>query len=221
MLTYLNRSSKIVYVIFDLDGTLVDTFGLVRFAFNCALRGVLGQELKMKRFPNIYGPPKKIFSRMLSSEKVAAAVNSYHECYRKYFRQFSGAYAGIHDMCRALQNAGKVLGVFTGAGLEVTEMTLELSGLSPYFPSFVTGDDVREPKPSPQGLLLTMRKMNASFDQTIYIGDSRSDIKSSKGAGIWSGAVLWGAANRTLLLGEGPDLVFNQPSDVLEALLGD
>lgn len=79
------RGSGVGYVIFDLDGTLVDTFGLIVASFNYALRAALGERPIKQRFPDIYGPPSKIFSKSLSSEQVAAAVLSYHEYYEGAF----------------------------------------------------------------------------------------------------------------------------------------
>ncbi|WP_251081456.1 HAD family hydrolase, partial [Frankia sp. Mgl5] len=78
------------------------------------------------------------------------------------------------------------LGIVTGKGSNSAEISIAQLQLAPFFPVVITGDDVAEPKPHPEGILLAMKLLQAEPQTTLYVGDSDSDIKAAKAAGVTS-----------------------------------
>lgn len=210
------------YVIFDTDGTLVDTLELIVASYNYAVAELLGKKFGTAEVSGLFGPTmEKILAKIVPSKYLKAAVARYHEYYQLHFRDHARIYPGIHELLSALHRTGKKLAVFTGAGEQAAKVTLEQAGLSGFFSTVVTGDDVSQPKPDPHGLILAMRAIGASADQTIYIGDTREDVEASRSAGIRSAVALWGSGDSSRLRALKSDFIFRDPSEALEVLLND
>lgn len=208
------------YVIFDTDGTLVNDLELIVFSYNYAVSEVLGKKFETEEVSALFGPTmEKIMAKIVPSKDLGGAVVRYHEYYKMHFHEHARIYPKIHTLLSELQRTGKKMAVFTGAGEQIAKMTLELSGLSSFFLTMVTGDDVIQPKPDPEGLHQVMGVSRALADRTIYIGDSSADIEASRKAGIRSGAALWGSREPNELRAMKPDFIFADPSDALEVLL--
>ncbi len=211
--------SKIDCIIFDSDGTLVDSLNLIVSAYNYAVEPALHETFGDEQVASLFGPPmEKIFSTVLSAKFANDAVLRYHEYYLEHFHDFAKVYPGISELVTSLHDSNQTLGVVTGAGRIAAELTLKLSDLSTFFSTVVTGDDIGRPKPDPDGLQLAIRKMSAIPNRTIYIGDSVSDIQAAKNAGTLSAGALWGSRHSTELVKLNPDFLFHKPSDVLESL---
>ena len=210
---------KIDCILFDSDGTLVDSLKLIVSAYNYAVEPALHETFQDEQVASLFGPPmEKIFSTVLPAEFANTAIIRYHEYYRERFHDYAKVYQGIPELVTSLYDSNQKLGVVTGAGRTAAQLTLKLSGLSFAFKTVVTGDDVDQPKPSPGGLQLAIHKMSAAPDRTIYIGDSGVDILAAKNAGAKSGGALWGSRHPAELIKTKPDFLFRKPSDVLESL---
>ncbi len=206
-------------ILFDSDGTLVDSLKLIVTAYNYAVEPALHRTFRDEEVASLFGPPmEKIFSTVLPAKFSNNAMLRYHEYYREHFHDYAKVYPGIQELVTSLHDSNQPLGVVTGAGKMAAELTLELSGLCSSFKTVVTGDDVNRPKPDPGGLQLAIRNMSALPHRTIYIGDSVVDIQAAKNAGTMSGGALWGSRHPTELLKLNPDFLFHKPSDVLESL---
>jgi len=206
-------------VIFDSDGTLVDSMKLIVNAYNYAVEPALHQTFGEERVASLFGPTmERVFSSVLPVQFVDEAILRYHEYYQKHFHDYASVYAGIPELITSLYNSKQPLGVVTGAGRRAAELTVKLSGLSLFFKAVITGDDVTRPKPDPDGLCLAIRRMSATPAATLYIGDSLVDIQAAKRAGINSGGATWGSRQKAELVGSNPTFLFYKPSDVLESL---
>ena len=210
---------KIDGIIFDSDGTLVDSLKLIVNAYNYAVEPVLHETFGVEQVSSLFGPPmEKILLCVLPSKFANEAVHRYHEYYREHFQDYANVYPGIPEVVTSLHRSNQTLGVVTGAGRQAAELTLKLTGLFSSFGTVVTGDDVGRPKPNPDGLQLAIRKMSTLADRTVYIGDSVVDIQAAKNAGTMSAGALWGSRHPTELAAASPDFLFYTPSDVLKSL---
>lgn len=208
------------FVIFDTDGTLVEDLDLIVAAYNYAVSEYLEREFGVEEVSALFGPPmSKIVAKAVAPEFLDVAVKKYHEYYSVHFHERARSYPGVRKMLTSLKEASYRLGVLTGAGREAARITLEKSRLSEFFDAIVTGDDVTQPKPDPEGLGLAINLMKAFPERTVCIGDSPLDIQASRRFGIRSGAALWGSRNIEEIRALKPDFIFNRPSDVEEALL--
>jgi HAD superfamily hydrolase (TIGR01509 family) len=206
-------------LIFDSDGTLVDTLHLIVEAFNYAAEPVLGKRFDEADVSALLGPTmKRIFTNLLPPDAVNDAVDRYHRFYRQHFHEYARVYPDVLELLTAIQKSGRKLGVLTGAGRIAAESTMQFARLSEFFTTLVTGDDVDHPKPDPQGLLMAISKTGVTPDKTVYVGDSVVDLETARRAGARSGAALWGSRHPNELSLWRPDFIFREPSQITETI---
>lgn len=209
-------------LLFDLDGTLIDTYRLYVECYRRALEPHLG-----------HAPSdREIIARNPASERrflaewlgEAAGEACHAEMRRLYGELFDsmweGWYEGAPEMLAALGAAGYPLGVVTGKGREAWEVTRARCGIGG-FGVVVTDDDVSAAKPDPGGLLAAAEALGVAPAEAVYIGDSTSDLQAGRNAGMRIGAALWpktapGEADAFLRRIEPmqPDWIFHRPADV-------
>lgn len=212
-------------ILFDVDGTLVDTYELYLESYRRALRPHLG-----------YLPPVEEFiARKPASElhflTEWIGAEGALECHERMCRHYEalhaslcgGAYDGVREMLAALRAAGIPLGVVTGKGRRAWTVTAKALDLGE-FEVVVTEDDAEHPKPHPGGLLAAASGMRTAPNGVVYLGDSVIDMEAGRLAGMRVGAALWPKEtdeDRHLFLEQiemySPDWRFERPSDVTRA----
>lgn len=216
-----SKSSVVVrpafpFVIFDMDGTVVDSLELITNAYNFAAAGYLPRQLSVDEVLSMSGCTLEgQLTNYVPSDKLAASVDLYHEYFELNFNRMIQIYSGIRSLLFSLRRRGVKLAVYTGASKKTASHTLHQTELLPFFEIIVTGDDVTKPKPDPEGLYSTMDSLGASPDQTVYIGDHPNDLYALREAGVKCGAAHWGSRTGPQLERLNPDFAFKQPSEVL------
>ena len=207
------------YIIFDMDGTLVENMELIVRSFNFAVKDIVGKEFSRQELYSRFGPTlEQMITDLVPAKHQESAVRSYHAYYREHFKELASVYEGIPDLITQLQNAKIGMAIYTGSDGRMTKTTLELSGLQERFPIVVTADDVREAKPDPEGLIRTLDLIRGSRDRAIYLGDAVRDMEAAKRASMASAAALWGFGDPARLKRSGPDYAFEKPLDALRQL---
>lgn len=117
-------------------------------------------------------------------------------------------------MLTYLKGRGVRLAVFTGKGKRTTTITLEALGLSRYFDIIVSGTDVVQHKPHPEGICRVLDRFNVRAEETIMVGDSLSDIKASRAAGVHIASALWDCFDPESVLSENRLLAFHSVEDL-------
>jgi len=212
-------------ILFDVDGTLIDTYRLYVEAYRTALAPFLGREPTLDDFLE----RRPASERHFLVEWIGAedAFQCHAEMQRTYAELhgafFEGAYDGVREMLAALRSAGLRLGLVTGKGRGAWEITREAIDLGD-FEVVVTEDDVERPKPDPAGLLLAMERLRVDPRRTVYIGDSATDLEAGRRAGVLVAGALWpktapGEMERFTeeIRRWEPDWVFERPADVVRA----
>jgi HAD superfamily hydrolase (TIGR01509 family) len=199
------------WFVFDMDGTLVDTFQLNLRSFNHAVKRNLTPEEALD-IPS--GTLEEQLNNYVSSGGVPRAIERFHAHYKRHFESTTRVFPGIRELLFVMRAKGIKLAVCTGASGQIAEYTLARSELSDYFPTVVTGDDVRKPKPDPSGLRLVMEKIGAHSDQTVYVGDHPDDITASRNTGART-AAKWGSQHVSELDDLKPDFLLRHPSEAL------
>ncbi|HEX6746210.1 MAG TPA: HAD family hydrolase [Longimicrobium sp.] len=216
---------RIRAILFDLDGTLIDTYRLYLESYRRALEPFLGhaptEREMIERGPS---SERRFLLGWLGDERGEAC----HAEFRRHYAELHGAYVdgvyrGVPEMLAALRAAGYPLGIVTGKARHAWEVTDREMGLGA-FDVVVTDDDVDAGKPDPQGLLSAARAMAVEPGETVYVGDSTVDLAAGRAAGMRTAAVLWpktgeGEAERFVnrITPLAPDWVFSQPADVTRA----
>jgi phosphoglycolate phosphatase/pyrophosphatase PpaX len=224
----LNQPSSLGYILFDLDGTLIDTYRLYLESYRRALAPHLG------RIPT----DAEIIARRPSSERRFLAewiaeeqANSCHATMREHYAALHGAlgegvYPGVPEMLAALRSAGYRLGIVTGKGRDSWEVSRSLLHQTAW-EVVITDDDVRRPKPDPEGILLALQQMDAQPADAVYVGDSPGDLDAGRRAGTRVAAALWpktAPGEREQFLQHvaqfTPEWLWDQPADVTRSLAG-
>ncbi len=215
-------------ILFDLDGTLIDTYHLYLESYRRALAPHLG------RAPT----DAEIIARRPSSERRFLAewigeeqANSCHATMREHYATLHGAlgegvYPGVPEMLTALRSAGYRLGIVTGKGRATWGVSQSFLHQGEW-EAVVTDDDVRHPKPDPEGILLALGQMGVEPDNALYVGDSSGDLDAGRRAGTRVAAALWpktAPGERESYLEEiacfMPDWAWERPADVTRSLAG-
>ena len=223
----MNRVARAV--LFDLDGTLINTFHLYMESFRRTLEPHFNRRLSDAEIM-AFNPHAE--QRLLLELIQEMEFTPYFERFLTFYSAlhdalFAGPYEGVLDMLRTLQGQGYLLGVVTGKSRDawrITATRMENEGFEDLFHIVLTDDDVHVPKPSPEGLLLVLDALEIQPTQALYIGDSLLDREAAREAGIPFGAALWAMGrNGQAMFAQpvGPDdggLIFRQPVEVVEWL---
>lgn len=209
-------------VIFDFDGTLADTIPLIVASFNAACKMPLGRELSAEEVIARFGiPDAAMLRRELqneSQETVTKAIENYFRCYEQQHSMVE-IFPGINEMLQRLQQRRIPLGVMTGKGRLAAEISLRQLGWESVFGSTITGDDVGQQKPHPEGVLRAARELNVAPEGCIFVGDSPADIGAGKAAGMTTIAALWHNFYEDELRAAAPDY-WATTTEELSQLLG-
>jgi pyrophosphatase PpaX len=214
-------------ILFDVDGTLIDTFHLYLEAYRRALEPILGRRPTLEEFVERRPASERHFlAEWVGKERMA-------ECHAEMCRHYEalhatlgeGLYEGVREMLGALRSAGITLGVVTGKGRHAWEVSSAALGLTDLFEVVVVEDDVEHPKPDPGGLRAALRALDARPAEALYVGDSASDMEAGRRAGMLIAAALWpktapGEREQFLqqIAPHAPDWTFERPADLTRAL---
>lgn len=202
-------------VIFDLDGTLIDSYPLTTFAFKEVLKKWGNIELTEDEIYLSFGPPEKvIFKRYVGEDKL-------EECYLDYVKIFEKnsndikVFEGVREVLEELKRLEILTGIFTGRGRELSIKLLQLKELSQFFKELVSSENVPNPKPHPDGVKEICRRLGVKPSNCLHVGDSFMDIIAGKMAGAITAGALWGTRNLEKLLKEEPLFLLKSPEDIL------
>jgi pyrophosphatase PpaX len=206
-------------VLFDLDGTVVDTVELIVESFRHATRTVLGRELPDEHILAGVGRPLRAQMERLSLQHAAELYDVYREYNHRRHDELIRGYEGIDDVLGELRAAGRRLGIVTSKSRDTTQMAFRAVGLAAHFDAVVTASDTDAHKPDPEPLLLCLEMLGEPSDRAIYIGDSPYDILAGAAAGMATAAVAWGVFGREALLAAGPDFWVQRPGELVTLCL--
>lgn len=210
-------------IIFDLDGTLLNTIADLGTACNAALRYYGYPEHKADAYPALVGNGvNKLIERALpEGEKTEENILRLREIFIPYYdthnRCQTTPYEGIPEVLRQLKEKGCKLAV---ASNKYNAATQQLT--NHYFPGvfdIVSGEHTGIPrKPNPQivnNLLNAMHIAPSEYGEVLYIGDSDVDIQTAHNAGLASAGCTWGFCTRETLLNEHPTYLIDTPQEIL------
>jgi pyrophosphatase PpaX len=206
-------------VLFDLDGTLIDSGSMILASFRHATRTVLAREIPDEvLLANVGG--STLHEQMHALDPVRA--DDLVECYREHNMPLHDELQpcrGVVEVLERLRREGRRLGIVTAkrqAGIGLAFRVLPLAHL---FDAAVASDDVPRGKPYPDGILHALELLDARPGEAAYVGDSPFDVESAKRAGVHSVAVTWGGIHsRKTLEKAGADTLVDSPEELLGVL---
>ncbi|MTI96082.1 MAG: HAD-IA family hydrolase [Firmicutes bacterium] len=203
--------------IFDLDGTIIDSYDLILEAFAKTLRQT-GQEYAPEDIYRLFGPPEEIIFKKLDPDNKHNLMNIYIKCYADCHQDYVQLYPGIKDLLDWLQVKNVARAIITGKGHAATQITLRELGIENCFQTIVTGSCVNAYKPEPDGMLRVLEELAVKPGEAFYLGDSPVDIQVAKATGVVPLAALWGSADPGALLELDPHRAFTSPGEMLDWL---
>jgi len=206
-------------VVFDLDGTVVDTVELIVESFRFATRSVLDEVLPDEVILAGVGQPLMAQMERLSAVHARELYDVYREYNHRRHDELIRGYEGVSEVLGALKDAGRRLGIVTSKSSDTTAMAFRAVGLREHFDVVVTASDTTEHKPSPVPLHLCLERLGAQAEGSLYVGDAPADITAGRAAGMATAAVAWGVFGREALLAAGPDYWLGEPRELLALCL--
>jgi phosphoglycolate phosphatase len=215
------KTGKINTVIFDLDGTLLDTLDDLADAVNYSL-SQFQMPLKTREQVKSYvgnGIRQLMIRAVPNGEEnpeFEKAFDTFKEYYGDHCNVKTKAYAGINEMLRELSRQGVKLAIVSN---KVDSAVKELKDR--YFSDVdvAIGDREGLPrKPAPDSVLMALNELGSTIENAVYVGDSDVDIKTAGNAGLPCISVLWGFRDRKFLEENGADIFAEKPLDILHIL---
>jgi HAD superfamily hydrolase (TIGR01549 family) len=183
--------NKFSCIVFDIDGTLVSTNELIFASFNHVTNKYLNKSLSPEEIIALFGPPEDIILVEWFGEISEQVKEEYYRFYTDNHKKMAVEIEGLKEVLELIKFKSVPMSIFTGKGRKTSLITLQQIGMLDYFDLLVTGDDVKNHKPFPDGLIKIMEHYNADPGEVLLIGDAPSDIEAAKAAGIKSATVLW------------------------------
>jgi pyrophosphatase PpaX len=203
-------------VLFDLDGTVIDSGGIILASMRHATREVLGREFGDEELMRaVGGPGLEAQMHAFDPDRVDELVTVYRAHNEPLHEQLICC-AGMEDVLERLHAEGRRLAVVTAKRSATVRLAFEHVPLGHLFEVVVGGDETERHKPDPAPLLLAAERMGVHPKDAAYVGDSPFDIRAAKAAGMRSVAVTWGRIHdRARLEREHPDAIVDTAEELL------
>ena len=206
-------------VLFDLDGTVIDSGAIILASMRYAAKEVLGEEPSDELLmAAVGGPGLEAQMHALAPDRVDELVRVYRAHNEPLHEELAWC-PGIDDLLVRLKDEGRRLGIVTAKRRATVELAFNVLPLEHLFDTVVGGDETARHKPDPEPLLLAAERLNVEPKDCAYVGDSPFDIRAAKAAGMDAIAVTWGGIHdRAKLEAEEPDAIVDNAEELLGVL---
>ncbi|HHX69052.1 MAG: HAD family hydrolase [Miniphocaeibacter sp.] len=204
-------------ILFDVDGTLIDTEKPIIYSLQKVLREELNIQKSYDDLLFVLGIPGKYSLEKLNipKDKLDYILNKWSYTISLNQNKMK-LFDNMEYVLKNLYNKQVNLGIITSKNDEEMKNEFSPFNIDKYFTCIVTASDTRLHKPNPDPILKAMDNLKITRDRTIYIGDSVYDMKSAKSAGIAFGLAKWGTPTPNAF--KNPDHSFNKPTDILKLI---
>jgi phosphoglycolate phosphatase len=223
-------------LVFDLDGTLIDSAQDLCNSVNAALAHVGRRPLPDPLIASYVGNGAPMLMRrslascdsisagLVDPDLQAAAYAFFLDYYRQHKLDFTYAYTGVMESLAALKQLhdlpdgpARAMAVLTNKPVGPARGICAGLGLADYFLHIYGGDSFKTKKPDPEGLRSLMDEVGASPEETVMVGDSRVDVETARNAGVWSLGCVFGFGPQNLM-DTPPDILVDSPAEWTAAL---
>jgi pyrophosphatase PpaX len=207
-------------VLFDLDGTLIDSGPIILASMQHATRTVLGREIAYEELAATVGG-QGLISQMQSLDPDR--VDELLEAYRAHndpLHETLEAFDDVLALLPRLRDEGRKLGIVTAKRHRTVALAFDrFPQLDEHIDVVIAFEDTERHKPDPDPVLAGLAHFHAEPDQAAYVGDSPFDVRAAKSAGVFAVAVGWGGIHADeRLLAEEPDAFVRDPDELLDVL---
>ena len=203
-------------ILFDLDGTLINTNDLIIKSFQHTMRVHLDRECLPEEFIPFFGEPLITILERFDQNQGEEMIKTYREYNLAKHDELTTRFEGTVETLGELKNRGIMLGVVTSKLRPAALRGIKLCGLDEFFSVVVACEDTTRHKPDSEPILKALELLGRGKAGVLYVGDSTLDILSAKSAGVMSAAVMWSALQRKVLLDTTPDFALEKVEDLLK-----
>ncbi|MDQ0269046.1 pyrophosphatase PpaX [Cytobacillus purgationiresistens] len=213
--------AKIDTVLFDLDGTLIDTNELIISSFLHTLNHFYPDHYKREDVLPFMGPTLQESFDSVDPEKTSEMLLMYRSYNKEHHDVLVKEFDGVYETVRTLQESGYKLGIVTTKMSDIVEKGLKLTKLDEFFDVVVAIDHVELPKPDAEPVLKALELLDSRPESAIMIGDNHHDILGGKNAGVRTAGVAWSSKGKEHLLQFDPDYILESMADLLDIVEGE
>jgi pyrophosphatase PpaX len=208
------------YVLFDLDGTLIDTNRLIIDSFQYTYKKSLGLEVSEQEILKYFGEPLLVTLKRYSEEKADELFKTYIDYNETRHNDTVTIFEGVQELLEELKKQGYTLALVTSKRRKVAQRGLDLFDISKHFDVFVALEDTELHKPNPAPAIKALELLNANPQDAIMVGDSVFDIHCAHGAGVKAVLVKWSAAQGFQGDVASADYVVHDTEELLKVIQG-
>ncbi|WP_026694484.1 pyrophosphatase PpaX [Peribacillus kribbensis] len=212
------NTSKITTVLFDLDGTLINTNHLIIESFIHTLNLYFPDKYGREEVLPFMGPPLYDSFYSVDPERASEMVSAYRTYNIANHDRLVEEFEGVYEAVESLHEAGYKLAIVSTKLHDTILMGLKLARLEKFFDVVIGLDDVERAKPDPEPLNKALGILGSKPEEAIMVGDNHHDILGGKNAGTLTAGVAWTAKGRDHLVQYEPDVILEHMDDLLEIL---
>ena len=207
-------------ILFDNDGTLVDTYDIILASMRHSTQTVLGKVIPDETLLHKVGQPLAVQMRDFTDDPdlQTEILRVYREHNHAIHDDAVKAFPDVAEGLARLSEAGYALGVVTSKMHALAWRGLEITGLAPYLSCCIGADDCERFKPEAEPVLRGAEALGLEPGECLYVGDAPFDIQAGKAAGTYTGAALWGMFSAEALRAEEPDFEYENFSALVLSL---
>jgi pyrophosphatase PpaX len=203
-------------VLFDFDGTLADTLPLSFYAFRSVFQKYENKLMNNEEIVNTFGPTEEeiIKLNMTNKDRVDSAIEHYYRIYEEFFHEMVVMPDENVDLIKDLFQQNIKMAIITGKSRRCLDICLKNLGISDFFITSITGDEVTKPKPDPEGIYKAIQLMDLKSHEVVFVGDSNADIMAGKSANIITIGAHWFETVQTTNFSMEPDYIFTRTENL-------
>lgn len=209
-------TKEINALLFDFDGTLLDTNELIIQTFMAVLGEHFPGRYEREDILHFIGPSLEQTFESIDAERAVELIAQYRATNKQMHDELVTEYDGVAETLRLLKARGVKMAIVSTKRSANIRHGLKLMGIEEVFEHVISLDEVKNPKPDPEPILLALEKLGASKEEALMIGDNYHDIEGGKNAGVRTAGVVWSIKGEAFLASYEPDYMLQHISDLLE-----
>lgn len=202
-------------ILFDLDGTLIDTNQLIIESFKYTF-DTFGIPYTVEELTKYNGPPLIDTFHKVNPKDAEAMLETYREHNLSHHDKFVRPFPKVIETIETLVKGNYKLAIVTTKLKDSAMVGLEMTGLLPYFETIITLNDVTHPKPHPEPVKMALEALNSKAKHAIMIGDNYHDILAGQRAGTLTAGVAWSRHGASYFKQYHPTYMLQDMSDLLK-----
>jgi len=212
---------KITTLLFDFDGTLLDTNELIFQSFEYVLDKYFPGQYDREAISPFLGPTLKDTFDAVDLNNSELLCDEYRTWNKSMHDELSSEFDGVTETLLLLKEKGLKMAIVSTKKNDMVMRGLNLLKVADLFDVVIGLDDVKNPKPDPEPILLALNRLGADKTEALMIGDNFHDIEGGQNAGVRTAGVAWAAKGEAFLQTFNPDYMLQHISDLLEIVQGE